>query len=682
MRTALLLIAGVTCAALTANAQRDPWLWPFEATSIWNMPIGSDAVYVDANLEPAARVGVDIQHLLRLDADDPLTPVYKSYSFGEGRCSSSDPLDLAFNVPSDWIVPDAGNSPYGGTPNSNFAFLLPDGETLFENSRISRCSVGGPIYMPDWLQYPANRNYSDIAGDGLTDNGGQGASAMSSLGGTLRKGELTGDAPIRHAIKINPDANKYLYYSESVPGYRWPAKRADGYAGDPDSDNRYMGSDPKLVMGSLLAIPPDVTAESLDLTTVPGRKLFFTLKYYGAYFTEDAAWDVWDLIVERDAELEFESVYGFSMDGEIWKSEINKLVQALHIVDNNSPSSIGGGGTPLQPLACELGEVGSGIKCDSEGAQVAYNGPHAIPGTIECEYYDNGGEGVAFNEVDGNKNGDASFRPSDGVDVPNKSNAGNGKAVGWTNPGEWLEYTIADVASGTYDIVLTYASGSGSPGDLQVELDGNVIGTFADIAFTGADWNTFTTTTIPDVSVAGGSDRVLRLYQVGAGYDLDQIEFVATGGGPAPDADVDTPIEAELFDAQQGIQVVGESKVGYVNDGDWIRFDDMQLEGADGFTAEVSSGGIGGTVEIRSGSPTGGLLGSITVDEINGWNSFYARTTSISGATSGMTIYLVFTGGDGFLLDIDSFSFTSGGTLENPRTTRASRSRRLLTATN
>jgi hypothetical protein len=71
--------------------------------------------------------------------------------------------------------------------------------------------------------------------------------------------------------------------------------------------------------------------------------------------------------------------------------------------------------------------------------QSAYNGPHTIPGAIECEFYDNGGEGVAFNEVDTAKNGEATFRPADGVDVPNKANASNGKAVGWTNDGEWLE---------------------------------------------------------------------------------------------------------------------------------------------------------------------------------------------------------------------------------------------------
>lgn len=57
--------------------------------------------------------------------------------------------------------------------------------------------------------------------------------------------------------------------------------------------------------------------------------------------------------------------YGFSMSGETWKNEINKLMQSLSVVVNNTPGNIGGGGVPLQPLAPEFGSnITSAVNCD------------------------------------------------------------------------------------------------------------------------------------------------------------------------------------------------------------------------------------------------------------------------------------------------------------------------------
>ncbi len=327
-------------------ASRDPWRWPFTADSIWNTPIGSGAVYKPAGLGPAKHVGVDTQILLRTSGKDPERPVLDSPTWGPGRASGTKPLGFSIRVPDDWIVPDAGKgNPYGLTPNANFAILLPDGDSVLQGCKVCRVKRGGPIHMPAWMRFPGNRKPVSLRSDGM-GGGGQGASGMSSLGGTLRLGELVGDAPIRHVIKINPFAARYCHYSREVPGWRWPAERADSYA-----PQKYRGPDPRVVMGTLLALTPDATPERLGLKTAPGRKLCFTLQNYGAYFTEDAAWDTWDLIVERDAEREFERAHGFSMRSATWRDEVNRLVTSLHVVDNNGPSRIGGGGTPRQPPA-------------------------------------------------------------------------------------------------------------------------------------------------------------------------------------------------------------------------------------------------------------------------------------------------------------------------------------------
>jgi hypothetical protein len=165
---------------------------------------------------------------------------------------------------------------------------MPDGKTLVNFNGTARCQQGSPLYG-NWF------GQSDIYGDGIA--GGHGGSALSSIGGSIRKGELLNDEPIHHALKIDL-WGKWLYYNSSspTPGRRWPAALADFNA-----SNQYKGSNPALVMGSLLAIPPNVTAESLGLTTKVGKS-FKALQNYGAYVVDDADWDDNYICVEQSAE--------------------------------------------------------------------------------------------------------------------------------------------------------------------------------------------------------------------------------------------------------------------------------------------------------------------------------------------------------------------------------------------
>ncbi|MGZ4869152.1 MAG: hypothetical protein ACXV2F_02175, partial [Halobacteriota archaeon] len=42
----------MTCGGSASAATRDPLKQPFASTSIWNMPIGSGAVFTPANISP------------------------------------------------------------------------------------------------------------------------------------------------------------------------------------------------------------------------------------------------------------------------------------------------------------------------------------------------------------------------------------------------------------------------------------------------------------------------------------------------------------------------------------------------------------------------------------------------------------------------------------------------------
>lgn len=322
---------------------RDKYLWPFSSTSIWNMPIGSGARYIPANIQTAGSLGVDQEYFFKLKASDPKRPVYAPGSWTK-RCSGNNSMNLSLPIPDNLIIPDATLQPYN-TPNNASAFLMPDGKTLIQLEPLARCQQAGTIY--GWRYYPN----IDIYGEGI--GGAHFGSGLSAIGGSIRKGELIKTEPIRHALKFILWSKKYFYYSPTARGYRWPADRADSAAA-----KNYQGKNPALMQGTLLAIPPSVTEASLKLQTPAAKKLFHALQDYGAYIVDDAGWDAHYIAVEKGVTDEFKQAYGYSFSGStgVFYEDMMKVFPALYIVDNNSPTSIGGGGkTRRAPLAPPIG---------------------------------------------------------------------------------------------------------------------------------------------------------------------------------------------------------------------------------------------------------------------------------------------------------------------------------------
>ena len=321
---------------------RNPILHPFASTSIWNTPIGADAQYVPANIQPTSFVSADIDHFYVLNDTDEEEDVFL---IGAWRDRASGTLNLGVDLPlpEHLLLPDANTVE---TPNNSSAFLLPDGDTVVQFNATTRVQSGGNLYG---VPFPN----ASLSGDGI--QGGHGGSGLSSIGGTLRIGELTGEDPIQHVLKVNLWAKKSLSYSlgdQGGIGFRWPAVRADSYA----NATTYGGTVPELVMGSLLAIPPTASATDLGVQTEPGLKLFNALRDYGAYVADDTAFNTHAFAMENGALQDFEYRYGYEFgDNETpFFDDVMALFSALHVVDNNAPDRIGGGGTLRQSLPLAL----------------------------------------------------------------------------------------------------------------------------------------------------------------------------------------------------------------------------------------------------------------------------------------------------------------------------------------
>ncbi|MDA3890835.1 MAG: hypothetical protein PF517_04135 [Salinivirgaceae bacterium] len=134
--------------------------------------------------------------------------------------------------------------------------------------------------------------------------------------------------------------------------------------------------------------------------------------------------------------------------------------------------------------ACNSSNTSSNYIGKAYEDEVYKGGAQTISGKLQCEYYDFGGEGVAFHDTDSANSGSGALNPADGsylhefrmnepVDIsytkfrepaidntpynfvdPEKEQL----YVGWTKPGEWMKYTINVETEGMYQLGLMFTS--------------------------------------------------------------------------------------------------------------------------------------------------------------------------------------------------------------------------------
>jgi hypothetical protein len=159
----------------------------------------------------------------------------------------------------------------------------------------------------------------------------------------------------------------------------------------------------------------------------------------------------------------------------------------------------------------------------SSGQQPFGGTPRAIPGTIQAEDYDTGGEGAAFHDTSAGNSG-AQYR-SDAVDIQATTDSGGGFNVGWTAAGEWLEYTVNVTATASYAISARLASLS-TGGTLHVEVDGQDMTGPMSFGATGG-WQSWSTVTRTGVPLTAGL-HVLRLAMDSGAFN---VNWLGLGGG-------------------------------------------------------------------------------------------------------------------------------------------------------
>jgi Carbohydrate binding module (family 6) len=128
-----------------------------------------------------------------------------------------------------------------------------------------------------------------------------------------------------------------------------------------------------------------------------------------------------------------------------------------------------------------------------------------LPGKVEFENYDAGGNAVAYFDTTSGNSGNA-YR-SNYVDIQATTDAGGGYNIGWVKPTEWLNYTVTVGTSGTYAFDVRVAS-NGAGGAFHIEVDGVDKTGALTIPNTGS-WQTWRTITASGISLTSGT-HVIR----------------------------------------------------------------------------------------------------------------------------------------------------------------------------
>jgi hypothetical protein len=326
--------------------------------------------------------------------------------------------------------------------------------------------------------------------------------------------------------------------------------------------------------------------------------------------------------------------------------------------------------------------------------------------TIQAEDFDNGGEGIAYHDLEAANLG-RKYRPNDGVDLENVSGGALGANVAFAKAGEWLEYSIDVKDAGVYTATFNVAAASDN-GKFHLEMDGvDVTGQMGMPNTSG--WQSWKTVSKGGLNLAGGS-HVLRLVMDAngsSGYvgNIDALTIEGTAITPPPGAQTPfgtmpvvkasgfTTIGAELFDnggegvayhdsdavnsggayRQTGVDLqpvtLGGSgyNVGWAVAGEWLKYTIGAEAGTFDWQFRVASPGDGGKFHAEiDGVNVTGLLSAPNTAGWQNWTTVTKSGISLVAGTHVLRLAMDVTGSAGGTANFDYMAFTSSATVPPP----------------
>lgn len=169
--------------------------------------------------------------------------------------------------------------------------------------------------------------------------------------------------------------------------------------------------------------------------------------------------------------------------------------------------------------------------------QAPFKNAFVFPALVQAEDYDEGGQGVSYSDKDIANQGNA-YR-EDGVDVVGLECSDSaatkdckGFAVGYTQAGEWLEYSVNVPADAKYFVKANVATAS-ETSSFMLLVDNNAVTDTVAVPKTDSTWDVYKEVDVGTVELKQG-EHVIRLLITGDYLNIDWIQFADSANQTLP----------------------------------------------------------------------------------------------------------------------------------------------------
>jgi hypothetical protein len=165
-------------------------------------------------------------------------------------------------------------------------------------------------------------------------------------------------------------------------------------------------------------------------------------------------------------------------------------------------------------------------------------------------------------------------------------------------------------------------------------------------------WNIYTGATVQEIGIPG-----LFTIEFGPGEQRSDLSISSKRINPVR-------VEAENYDEASAhvlaMEGGGTRFLGYINDGEWTRYDNINLGSGEMrfLSARVASAENGGVIEVHLDSPSGRIVGICHAPPTGGWETWQTVSCEINdNVTNVNSIYFVYRGKGTYLFNIDWLDF-------------------------
>ncbi len=169
--------------------------------------------------------------------------------------------------------------------------------------------------------------------------------------------------------------------------------------------------------------------------------------------------------------------------------------------------------------------------------QAPFKNAFVFPALVQAEDYDEGGQGVSYSDKDIANQGNA-YR-EDGVDVVGLECSDSaatkdckGFAVGYTQAGEWMEYSVNVPADAKYFVKANVATAS-ETSSFMLLVDNDAVTDTVAVPKTDSTWDVYKEIDVGTVELKQG-EHVIRLLITGDYLNVDWIQFADSANQTLP----------------------------------------------------------------------------------------------------------------------------------------------------